>query len=139
MVKLGYEVNISNELVDDNHRQGAIGDAKDQIMIANQQAQQQQAKQQAQQAQFEANRNQGTRGKSGGGGNYQKKSNNFQIAKEMGVSPQTVEHAIQNMPDRLAEVFAKLRSGQSLDEEEIMLLAGHSSSSMTNAYFGDRN
>ena len=33
--------------------------------------------QQAQQAQFEANRNQGTRGKSGGGGNYQKKSNNF--------------------------------------------------------------
>ena len=52
MVKLGYEVNISNELVDDNHRQGAIGDAKDQIMIANQQAQQQQAKQQAQQAQI---------------------------------------------------------------------------------------
>ena len=33
-------------------RQGAIGDAKDQIMIANQQAQQQQAKQQAQQAQI---------------------------------------------------------------------------------------
>ena len=51
MVQLGYEVNISNELVDDNHRQGSIGDAKDQIMIANQQAQQQQAKQQAQQAQ----------------------------------------------------------------------------------------
>lgn len=69
----------------------------------------------------------------------QKKSNNFQIAKEMGVSPQTVEQTIQNMPDRLSEVFAKLRSGQSLNEDEIMLLAGHSSSSMTNAYFGDRN
>lgn len=69
----------------------------------------------------------------------QKKLNNFQIAKEMGVSPQTVETTIQAMPDRLAEVFAKLRSGQSLNEEEIMMLAGHSSSNMTNAYFGDRN
>jgi hypothetical protein len=26
-----------------------------------------------------------------------------------------------------------------LNEEEIMLLAGHSSSNMTNAYYGDRN
>lgn len=69
----------------------------------------------------------------------QKRMNNFQIAKEMGVSPQTVETTIQNMPDRLAGVFAKLRSGQSLNEEEIMLLAGHSSSAMTNAYYGDRN
>ena len=41
------------------------------------------------------------------------------------------------MPDRLAEVFAKLRSGQALSEEEIMLLVGHSSSAMTNVYFGD--
>lgn len=69
----------------------------------------------------------------------QKRLNNFQIAKEMGVSPQTVETTIQNMPDRLAEVFAKLRSGQALNEEEIMLLAGHSSSSITNIYYGDRN
>jgi integrase len=69
----------------------------------------------------------------------QKRMNNFQIAKEMGVSPQTVETTIQAMPDRLAEVFAKLRSGQALNEEEIMLLAGHSSSAMTNVYYGDRN
>ena len=69
----------------------------------------------------------------------QKALNNFQIAKEMGVSPQTVEQTIQNMPDRLAGVFAKLRSGQALNEEEIMMLAGHSSSTMTNAYYGDRN
>jgi len=69
----------------------------------------------------------------------QKSSNNFQIAKEMGVSPKTVETTIQNMPDRLAELFAKLRSGQALNEDEIMMLAGHSSSTMTNVYYGDRN
>lgn len=69
----------------------------------------------------------------------QKALNNFQIAKEMGVSPQTVEQTIQNMPDRLAGVFAKLRSGQALNEEEIMMLAGHSSSAVTNVYYGDRN
>ena len=69
----------------------------------------------------------------------QKRLNNFQIAKEMGVSPQTVEATIQTMPDRLASIFAKLRSGQALNEEEIMLLAGHGSSAMTNAYYGDRN
>lgn len=43
------------------------------------------------------------------------------------------------MPDRLAGVFAKLRSGQALNEEEIMMLAGHSSSAMTNVYYADRN
>lgn len=69
----------------------------------------------------------------------QKRSNNFQIAKEMGVSPQTVEQTIQNMPDRLAEVFAKLRAGHALTEDEIMMLAGHGSSAMTNVYYGDRN
>jgi len=69
----------------------------------------------------------------------QKRLNNFQIAKEMGVSPQTVETTIQAMPDRLAALFAKLRSGQALSEDEIMMLAGHSSSTMTNAYYGDRN
>jgi cobalamin biosynthesis Co2+ chelatase CbiK len=57
----------------------------------------------------------------------------------MGVSPQTVETTVQNMPDRLAEVFAKLRAGHSLNEDEIMMLAGHGSISMTNAYYGDRN
>ncbi len=69
----------------------------------------------------------------------QKALNNFQIAKEMGVSPQTVEQTIQSMPDRLAGVFAKLRSGQALNEEEIMMLAGHSSSAITNVYYADRN
>ncbi|OYO25899.1 tyrosine-type recombinase/integrase [Janthinobacterium sp. PC23-8] len=69
----------------------------------------------------------------------QKRLNNFQIAKEMGVSPQTVETTIQAMPDRLAALFAKLRSGQALSEDEIMMLAGHSSSTMTNVYYGDRN
>ena len=69
----------------------------------------------------------------------QKRLNNFQIAKEMGVSPQTVETTIQAMPDRLAALFAKLRSGQALSENEIMMLAGHSSSTMTNVYYGDRN
>lgn len=54
-------------------------------------------------------------------------------------SSKTVEQTIQNMPDRLAGVFAKLRSGQALNEEEIMMLAGHSSSAMTNVYYADRN
>lgn len=69
----------------------------------------------------------------------QKRLNSFQIAKEMGVSPQTVETTVQNMPDRLATIFAKLRAGHALNEEEIMALAGHGSISMTNAYYGDRN
>ena len=69
----------------------------------------------------------------------QKRLNNFQIAKEMGVSPQTVETTIQGMPDRMHEIFAKLRSGQTLTEEEIMILAGHGSSAVTNIYYGDRN
>lgn len=68
-----------------------------------------------------------------------KRLNNFQIAKDMGMSPQTVEQTIQNTPDRLAEVFAKLRAGHALNENEIMLLAGHGSSSMINAYYEDRN
>lgn len=69
----------------------------------------------------------------------QKRLNSFQMAKEMGVSPQTVETTVQNMPDRLAEIFAKLRAGHALNEDEIMMLAGHGSISMTNAYYGDRN
>ncbi|WP_407304067.1 tyrosine-type recombinase/integrase [Acinetobacter sp.] len=69
----------------------------------------------------------------------QKRLNSFQIAKEMGVSPQTVETTVQNMPDRLAEIFAKLRAGHALNEDEIMALAGHGSISMTNVYYGDRN
>ena len=39
----------------------------------------------------------------------------------------------------MAEIFAKLRRGEALTEQEIMQLAGHSSLGMTNAYYGDRN
>ena len=45
----------------------------------------------------------------------------------------------KKMPDRMAEIFAKLRRGEALTEQEIMQLAGHSSLGMTNAYYGDRN
>lgn len=69
----------------------------------------------------------------------QRQSNTFQIAKEMGMSPQSVEQEKEKMPDRLADIFAKLRRGESLTEQEIMQLAGHSSLGMTNAYYGDRN
>lgn len=69
----------------------------------------------------------------------QRRLNNFQIAKEIGATPQTVEATAQGLPDRLTAVFAKLRAGQVLSEDEIMLLAGHSSPAMTNAYYGDRN
>jgi len=66
-------------------------------------------------------------------------SNSFQVAKEMGMSPQSVEQAKAQMPDSMNEIFAKLRRGEPLNEEEIMKLAGHGSMAMTNAYYGDRN
>lgn len=69
----------------------------------------------------------------------QQQSNVFQIAKEIGASPQTVQQEKEKMPDRMAEIFAKLRRGEALTEQEIMQLAGHSSLGMTNAYYGDRN
>lgn len=69
----------------------------------------------------------------------QKRLNNWQLAKEIGASPATIEAEVAKMPNRLEPIFAKLRNGQSLNEEEIMLLAGHSSSAITNVYFGDRN
>ncbi len=69
----------------------------------------------------------------------QRSSNTFQIAKEMGASPQTIEQEKEKMPDRMADIFAKLRRGEALNEQEIMALAGHGSMAMTNAYYGDRN
>lgn len=69
----------------------------------------------------------------------QKHSNSFEIAKEMGMSPQSVEQAKEQMPDRMMEVFAKLRRGEKLSEQEIMQLAGHGSMAITNVYYGDRN
>jgi integrase len=69
----------------------------------------------------------------------QKQSNVFQIAKAMGLSPQSVEREKQNMPERMSDIFAKLRRGEALLEQEIMLLVGHGSMAMTNTYYGDRN
>lgn len=68
-----------------------------------------------------------------------KQSNTFEIAKNIGVSPQTVEREKSIMPEMMQDIISKLRRGESLHEHEIMKLAGHQSLAMTNAYYGDRN
>lgn len=67
------------------------------------------------------------------------RSNTFEIAKNIGVSTKTVEREQALMPEMLQDIFSKLRKGESLNEHEIMKLAGHHSLAMTNIYFGDRN
>lgn len=66
-------------------------------------------------------------------------NNSFNIAKQFGVKPSTIEQEKKNNPQLMQAIFSKLKQGSALSEQEIMMLYGHSNIDTTQIYNGNRD